>query len=70
MSELIVEAVHKVLCHAILSNDEVIPITHWLDSEGAECDPYDALTCVAGPSSAGDWFLVELDQYEADTAVH
>jgi hypothetical protein len=48
MSEAVdVEHVDPVRGVVILSNGDVLSIDHWLDDEGNDCDPLDAMTAIA-----------------------
>ena len=34
-----VDAVNRGTAQALLSNEKIVPITHWFDAEGGECGP-------------------------------
>jgi hypothetical protein len=44
---------------ALLSNGRTVPVTHWFDRFGGECDAEDAVACVAG-SDFDRWFTLDL----------
>jgi hypothetical protein len=44
---------------ALLSTGHMVPVTHWFDRMGSDCDPMDAVACVAG-SDATKWFSIDL----------
>ena len=48
---------------ALLSSDEIITITMWIDEDG-ECDPWEAIARVAGPCRDGKWYSVDLTEFE------
>lgn len=48
---------------AVLDCNCIVPVTHWFDWQGFDCEPDDAETCVCGDEDHG-WFVVELDQLE------
>lgn len=48
------------------TNGELIPITNWFDEEGDDCDPEDAITCVAGPMANGKWLGINFACLEAE----
>ena len=60
--ELDVFAVHRKRKRALLSNNETVPVTHWFDSKGEDCDPLVASVCVCGTEELG-WFVVDLDNF-------
>ena len=47
---------------AVLTDNSVVPVTHWFDTRGQDCDPEDAVACVAGAEGAG-WFSIDLVQF-------
>lgn len=44
---------------AVFGNDVIMPITSWFDDEGEDCDPDDAIVCVAGSEGLG-WVTITL----------
>lgn len=60
---LLVEAVNKTIGQAILSDGQVLPITHWFSYE-EECDPEDAISCVCGPCKDGYWYTIDLSEMD------
>lgn len=57
-----VVAISRVKSLAILTGDEVIPITNWMDEDG-ECDKDDAIMFVAGPCSDEKWYTDEVSNF-------
>lgn len=39
-----------------------LPITHYFDIEGDDCEPDDAVSCVAGADGQG-WYTIDLRHY-------
>jgi hypothetical protein len=64
MTDLYVEAINKKTCMAILSDGQLVSITHWFYN-GDECEPEDAGVCVCGPCNQGMWYVVELIEMSA-----
>lgn len=56
-------AISRDRAEAVLSGDEIIPITNWVDADG-ECDPWDAICCVAGPCEDGRWYSISLAEFD------
>lgn len=59
-----IAAINRAKRIAVLENGETIPITNFFEAGGDECDPSDAVTCVAGPCSNGKWYSIDLREYE------
>lgn len=49
---------------AVLEDGEALPITEFFGCGGDECEPDDAVSCVAGPTKAGTWLCIDLDAME------
>lgn len=69
-TELDVAAVHYANACAMLTNDAIVPITHWINSDAeatklypGEALPQEARICVCGNDDVG-YFIVDLDDYE------
>jgi hypothetical protein len=60
--ELHVTMVWKAKRMAVASNGVVYPITHFFDEWGDDCEPGEALTCLAGAGKT--WFTINLTQYQ------
>jgi hypothetical protein len=60
--EVSVYAVNRLLNNALLTNNRIVPVTNWYGSNGEECDPYLAVTCVCGADETG-WFAVDLQNF-------
>lgn len=50
----------------VMSDGTEIPITNYFDEWGEECEPDDAVTCVAGSDSYG-WITIDLTEFEQIT---
>lgn len=48
---------------ALLSDNRLVPITHWYDPDGDECEIDEAVSCVCGSDETG-WFSVLLNEFE------
>lgn len=44
---------------ATTPKNDVVPVTAWIDDEGDDCGPDEAVTCVAGDDDCG-WVVIEL----------
>jgi len=62
--EMNIEAINRSTRLALLDTGETIPITDWFEMDGYNCDPSEAVVCVAGPCSNGKWYSIDLRQYE------
>ena len=62
---LLVEAINRTTRQAVLSDGQILPITHWLGYE-EECDPEDAISCVCGPCKDGYWYTVDLSEMKGE----
>lgn len=47
---------------AVLTDANSVPITHFFDKMGEDCEPDDAVSCVAGSEKYG-WFIVDLENF-------
>ena len=50
-----IEAVTRDRGTAVLTDGSLAPITNWIDQDGDDCEPADAVVGVAGPTIYG-WF--------------
>lgn len=50
---------------AILTDDTILPITDFYDSDGNDCEPISAAACVAGRE--GMWFAIDTSKFNAGT---
>lgn len=63
MSDLWVEAINRTTCLAVMSDGQILPITHWfLDGEDWDADEADS--CVCGPCKDGKWYAVDLSEMD------
>lgn len=60
MSAADVSAVSRHIAKAVLDDGEQLAITNWFDEDGDECDPDEAVACVAGPDRDGHWWAIDL----------
>lgn len=56
-------AIHRANAVAVLTNNQVVPITHWFNRKGEDCAPGDAVVLVCGSDAAG-WYTVDVEAYE------
>lgn len=61
-----VKAVNRYKELALLDDGEVIRVSDWFDTEGQPCDSEDAVVCVAGPTTTGKWFSIDLTQFKEE----
>lgn len=47
----------------LLDNDTILPISTYLDADGDECEPHDALVVVAGKDGMG-WWAIDIEDFE------
>ena len=64
--DLDVQLINRGRRIALLSDGQDVPITNWLNAEG-ECDPDEAMFCVCGPCLGGNWYCVDLQEFDAAT---
>lgn len=43
----------------LLADGTILPVTSWLDEDGDDCSPDDAVACVAGTEAFG-WLSIDL----------
>jgi hypothetical protein len=43
----------------LMCSGTLLPVTNWFDDDGDECEPDDAVTCVAGDDERG-WYSIEI----------
>ena len=58
-----VESIKRPQGILLLSNGETGWVTLWLDANGAECEPHDAMACI-GTDRLDNWYSVDLTQFE------
>ena len=59
-----VEAINISKAFCLMSGGSIVPITTWLDDDGNECGPDEAVMAVAGPAADGRWHTLALDEFE------
>lgn len=64
MNTDIVEAINRTRAIAILANGERIYINEWIDHDGNLCAANSAVVCVAGPCDGGNYYTIDLSQFE------
>lgn len=58
-------AVNKERRIVLLSNDEIVPITDYVTEDGEMTDdPELAFVAVAGPTIAGKWLAIQLENFK------
>ena len=57
-----VYAVNRHQAIAITDDGARLPIVNWLDADGDECAPNEAVVCVAGHEE--DFFVIDLTEFE------
>ena len=62
---LLVDAINRTTCQAVLRDGQVLPITHWV-GHGEECDLEDATYCICGPCKKGYWYVVNLSEMDGE----
>lgn len=48
----------------IMEDGQELPITDAFDDNGEDCEPGDAVSCVAGPDRDGMWVSIDLKKFE------
>lgn len=61
-------AVNRTRSIAMLEDNMQIPVVHWFDEDGDDCEPPEAKVCVAGSEELG-WWVVDLSLYQ-ERVVH
>lgn len=51
----------------VMSDGAILPISNFYDDDGDECEPVDAVVCVAGTDAAG-WYTIEI--FETTGPIH
>lgn len=60
---MIVQAINRTQRSALLDTGEIVEITAFFDSDGDDCAPDDAISCIA---RAGDnWLAIDLADFDA-----
>lgn len=49
---------------ALTEDGQILPITNSYDEDGDDCDPAEAVACVAGPDKDGLWLSIDLRLFE------
>ncbi len=57
-----IRAIYRSFGLALTDADDIVPITVWLDEDGDECAPEDAVAAVAGRDGLG-WWPITLDEF-------
>ena len=61
--QVCVTAINRAHGVVLLSDDTTAAITHFLDANGKECGPDDAITLVAGPDVRGLFHSIDLTDF-------
>lgn len=59
-----VAMINVALGVAVMEDGQELPVTNAFDEDGDDCDPEDAVACVAGPDRDGMWVSIDLKQFE------
>lgn len=62
-----VEAINRKLGVVLMSGGSIVPVSDWLDEDGDDCSPEDAVFAVAGPASDGRWHTLLLSDFDEVT---
>lgn len=62
-----VASINRTESIVLLCDGGSVDITHWFDCFGDECEPDDAISCVAGPDPAGLWYSIDLSFFNPVT---
>ena len=55
--------------HVVMTDNQIVPVTNWLDEFGDECEPAEAVAAVAGPVKPdGMWFSFDIEAFEHNDA--
>lgn len=59
-----VAMINVTLGIAIMEDGQELPITNSFDDDGDDCEPSEAVACVAGPDRNGMWVTIDLCRFE------
>lgn len=59
-----ITAVNRAVAVAMTDTGQTIPVTNWLDCDGDEYAPKDAVVAVAGPDDQGHWYAIDLSHFD------
>ena len=62
MKEVEPIAWNRSLHMLLLSDDSLVPIVSWLDEDGEDCDPQEAVVFIAGKDGLG-WFACVVEEF-------
>lgn len=62
-----VAAINRKQGLAIMDDGALVAVTVWLDQNGDECEPDEAVVAVVGPDPDGWWHPVLLSNFEQAT---
>lgn len=60
-----VACIHLTRRVAITEDGQEMPVTHFFDANGDDCDCDEAVSCVAGPDKDGLWLQIDLSFFDA-----
>lgn len=63
IADLDVVGVNRSKALAMLEDGTLLPVTHWFDLDGYDCEPDDAAVCVAGSDVMGFW-VIDLEEFK------
>jgi hypothetical protein len=52
--------------YAIMDNDEILPVVHWINGKEIDVDMMEAAACVIGPTKDGKWIPHQIDWENAE----
>lgn len=61
--DLDVQMINRTRNTAILTCNCHVPVTHWFGTNGLDCGPFEAVTCVCGDEAHG-WFTLDLVEFD------
>ena len=53
--------------YAIMDNDEILPVVHWINGNEIDVDMMDAAACVIGPTKDGKWIAHRIQWEKIET---
>ena len=57
-----ITGINRDLKCAVVDHERYVWITNWIDADGDECDPEDAVFCIAGDDDVG-WWSIDLSAF-------
>jgi hypothetical protein len=63
VTQVLIELVNRTRAQAVSSTGVVYPVTNWFGDDGDDCEPNDAVVCVAGSEALG-WLTIDLRDFK------